>query len=295
MLEALIKGLTLGLLLSISVGPVIFSIIKQSLNSGHHGGIAFVLGVSASDILLVLVSNVFTQLFGYLVKHKEFIGIAGSIFLISMGIYFLFFKKVKVDDSGVQVIQLTKRDYLKTFLSGFFMNTLNNIHSLIEGDRGLAQDAVLKLSELMRYLLYESGRGTTTLQKEIDFIKSYVELMELRVDKSVNVTLELPDNYINISLPPLLFISFIENAFKHGVSYREPSSLSFSLSQAPGSIIFLSSNTISKFREIKVSQHHGGLGLENIRRRLDMLYGDKYELEIGKNENEFRVKLIIPA
>lgn len=125
MLEALLKGLTLGLLLSISVGPVIFSIIKQSLNNGHRGGIAFILGVSASDIALVLVSNVFTQMFGYLVKHKNFIGIAGSIFLISMGIYFLFFKKIKVDDSGVQLLQLSKGDYVKTFLSGFFMNLLN--------------------------------------------------------------------------------------------------------------------------------------------------------------------------
>lgn len=125
MFEAVIKGLTLGLLLTISVGPVVFSIIKQSLNNGYRGGIAFILGVSASDIALVLVSNVFTQMFGYLVKHKNFIGVAGSIFLISMGIYFLFFKKIKVDDSGVQLLQLSKGDYVKTFLSGFFMNLLN--------------------------------------------------------------------------------------------------------------------------------------------------------------------------
>ena len=125
MFEALLKGLTLGLLLSISVGPVIFSIIKQSLNNGHRGGVAFILGVSASDIALVIVSNVFTQMFAYLVKHKGVIGIAGSVFLISVGIFFLFFKKVKVDDNGVQVLALRKRDYAKTFLSGFFMNTLN--------------------------------------------------------------------------------------------------------------------------------------------------------------------------
>ena len=125
MFEALLKGLTLGLLLSISVGPIIFSIIKQSLNNGHRGGIAFILGVSASDIALVLVSNVFTQMFAYLVKHKNIIGIGGSLFLISMGVFFLFFKKVKVDDSGVQVLQLSKKDYVKTFLSGFLMNTLN--------------------------------------------------------------------------------------------------------------------------------------------------------------------------
>ena len=125
MFEALLKGLTLGLLLSISVGPVVFSIIKQSLNNGHKGGLAFVLGVSASDITLVFVSNVFTTVFSYLTKHRDFIGIGGSMFLIMMGVYFIFFKKVKVDDSGVQVLQLRKRDYIRTFLSGYFMNTLN--------------------------------------------------------------------------------------------------------------------------------------------------------------------------
>lgn len=177
----------------------------------------------------------------------------------------------------------------------FFMNTLNNIHSLIEGDQQLAQNAVLKLSELMRYLLYESGRGTTTLQKELDFIKSYVELMELRVDKTIRVTLDLPGQFSNISLPPLLFISFIENAFKHGVSYREPSSLLFRLSQEPGSVSFYSSNTISKLRVSNVPEHHGGLGLENIRKRLDMLYGGKYDLQIEKTEHDFVVKLTIPT
>jgi threonine/homoserine/homoserine lactone efflux protein len=125
MFEALLKGLTLGLLLSISVGPVIFSIIKQSLNSGHRGGMAFVFGVSASDISLVLVSNVFTQLFSYLEERRHVIGIAGSVFLIGVGIFFLFFKKIKVDDEGVPVIKFRKRDYAKIFLSGYFMNTLN--------------------------------------------------------------------------------------------------------------------------------------------------------------------------
>jgi len=125
MFEALLQGLALGLLLSISVGPVIFSIIKQSLNSGHRGGIAFILGVSASDITLVLISNLFTQLFAYMVEHKGTIGIAGSIFLVCVGVYFVFFKKIRVDDSGVQVLQLSRKDYVRTFVSGYLMNTLN--------------------------------------------------------------------------------------------------------------------------------------------------------------------------
>lgn len=125
MLEAMLKGLGFGLLLSIAVGPVLLSIIKQSLNNGHRGGFAFVLGVSASDIALVLVSNVFTQLFDSIREHDVQVGIAGCIFLVSMGVYYIFFKKVKVNAEGKQIFRMRKRDFARIFLSGFFMNTLN--------------------------------------------------------------------------------------------------------------------------------------------------------------------------
>jgi len=177
----------------------------------------------------------------------------------------------------------------------FLMNTLNNIHSLIEVDQQLAQNAVLKLSSMMRYLLYESGRGTTTLQREIDFLQSYLELMQLRVDKSIDLTLELPEKFNNVSLPPLLFISFIENAFKHGVSYREPSFLKFKLMQHADSLEFVAVNTIPGFHSANSGHHEGGFGLENIQKRLEMLYGNRHKLVIEKTEHEFSVNLIIPT
>lgn len=126
MIEAFLKGITLGLLLSIAVGPVLFSIIKYSINMGHKGGMAFVFGVSASDITLAIVSNVFSELFASISSHKQAIGISGSIFLMIVGIYFLFFKKVQVNTEGeLAKVDYRKRDYLKMFLSGFFMNILN--------------------------------------------------------------------------------------------------------------------------------------------------------------------------
>jgi threonine/homoserine/homoserine lactone efflux protein len=125
MLESMLKGLGFGLLLSISVGPVLFSVIKQSLNNGHKGGLAFILGVSASDISIVLISNIFTRLFESLKIYKTEIGVAGCVFLVTVGLYFLFFKKVKVNEEGKQIFSFRKRDYAKIFLSGFFMNTLN--------------------------------------------------------------------------------------------------------------------------------------------------------------------------
>ncbi len=125
MIEAIIKGFTLGLVLSISVGPVLFTIIKQSLNNGHKGGLAFVFGVSASDVSMVLLVNLFTELFAELTEHKNAVGIVGCVFLVVMGIYYLFFKKIKVDEQGNQVMRMRKRDFAKVFLSGYFMNTLN--------------------------------------------------------------------------------------------------------------------------------------------------------------------------
>ena len=125
MQQAILKGITLGLLLAISVGPALFSVVKHSLNNGHKGGMAFAFGVSASDIALVLVANVFTELFRSLQVYGREIGLVGSIFLISMGIFFLFFKKVKVNEAGQQVFKHSKKDLFKITLSGFFMNLLN--------------------------------------------------------------------------------------------------------------------------------------------------------------------------
>lgn len=125
MLYALIKGLTLGLLLSIAVGPILFTIIKQSINNGTKGGLAFVAGVSISDVSLAIASNFFTEIFNSLIERKEIVGMTGSFFLIGVGIYFLFFKKIKANEEGIQVLKIRKRDYAKLFVTGYLMNVLN--------------------------------------------------------------------------------------------------------------------------------------------------------------------------
>lgn len=124
-MDAIIKGITLGLLLSIAVGPILFTILKQSINNGVKGGLAFIIGVSLSDVSLVVASNFFTELFTTLNTRREAIGIVGSTFLITVGIYFLLFKKVKANEEGKQLLKFRKRDYLKLFLTGYFMNILN--------------------------------------------------------------------------------------------------------------------------------------------------------------------------
>ena len=126
MIEAILKGLALGFVLALSVGPIIFTIIKQSLNNGHRGGFSFVAGVWMSDIILVVLSNVFTALVEELLEYKKIIAYCGSGFLVAMGVYFVFFKKVylNTDNSGNAVL-FRKRDMLRIFASGFLINTLN--------------------------------------------------------------------------------------------------------------------------------------------------------------------------
>ena len=123
-IEAILKGIAMGLLLVISVGPVIFTIIKQSINNGKGGGFSFVIGVWISDFLLVVLSNLFSELVTTVMDFKMQIGIAGSIFLMGMGIFYIFFKKVHIHPEDV-FMPLKTSDHAKIVLQGFLLNTLN--------------------------------------------------------------------------------------------------------------------------------------------------------------------------
>jgi threonine/homoserine/homoserine lactone efflux protein len=126
MLESVIKGFGLGMILAISVGPVIFTILKQSLNNGQKGGFSFVAGVWFSDILLVFISNMFSTLVVSALEFKSTIAYIGAAFVISLGIYYLFFKKVYFgEDKNVMIVQFGKKAFTKAFMSGFLINTLN--------------------------------------------------------------------------------------------------------------------------------------------------------------------------
>jgi threonine/homoserine/homoserine lactone efflux protein len=126
MMESVLKGLALGFVLALSVGPIIFTIIKQSLNNGHKGGFSFVAGVWVSDILLVVLSNTLTALVSEALEHTRVIAFGGSAFLICMGVYFVFFKKVSLGkDPAGNDARFRKRDMARVFASGFIINTLN--------------------------------------------------------------------------------------------------------------------------------------------------------------------------
>jgi threonine/homoserine/homoserine lactone efflux protein len=126
MTEAMIKGLGLGMILALSVGPVIFTILKQSINHGHRGGFSFIAGVWISDLFLVVISNMFTELVRQMMRFSAVIGYVGSAFLIAMGVYYAFFKKVRLKSEIFdQIPVFSTTDVARTALSGFFINTLN--------------------------------------------------------------------------------------------------------------------------------------------------------------------------
>lgn len=199
--------------------------------------------------------------------------------------------------------QLEKRrlqnelQYLKAQLDPhFFMNTLNNIHAMIELDPTKAQGMVMELSGLMRYVLYEGSRQYTSLGTEINFIVNYVELMRKRYSsKKVGIKLDLPsDDVSGIRLPPLLFIVVIENAFKHGISYRGQSDLVIGIDVLDDHRLrFVCSNPVWP-KANGIADMYGGIGLENLRKRLALLYGTNYVLDISETEKTYTVKMIIP-
>jgi LytS/YehU family sensor histidine kinase len=183
--------------------------------------------------------------------------------------------------------------FLKSQISPhFFFNTLNNIHSLISINAEDSQKAVLKLSKLMRYLLYESEQGKTMLSNEIDFMNNYIDLMKLRMSEKVKLTVTFPEKYEDRNIAPLLFVPFIENSFKHGISYREKSFINISMEVNKNSIIFKCINTLPKVKENNDSDHNG-IGLENARKRLNLLFPGAHDLKISKSENEFEILLEI--
>lgn len=184
--------------------------------------------------------------------------------------------------------------FLKNQISPhFFFNTLNNIYSLVSISPEDSQNAILRLSKLMRYLLYESEQGNTMLSQEIDFMNNYIDLMKLRTSEKVSLNICLPEKFEDRRIAPLLFVPFIENAFKHGISNREKSFIDISMEINGDSIIFRCSNSVHTAREIEAIGNKGGIGLENVKKRLNLLFPERHDLKISKSEKKFDVNLRI--
>ena len=172
----------------------------------------------------------------------------------------------------------------------FFMNTLNNIHALVDIDPVKAKDTILELSKMMRYVLYEGNKQGVPLSRELDFVRHYVTLMQLRYTDKVRISLDMPQVVPDRQIAPLILITFIENAFKHGVSYQHESFIEVNIYIENNKLKFTCRNTIAEMP----NEEKGGVGLANIRKRLFLLYRNNYILHIHDDSDIYSVGLVIP-
>lgn len=174
----------------------------------------------------------------------------------------------------------------------FLFNTLNNIYVLIATDRDRAQWAIHSLSRLLRYVLYENNENKVSLEQEIAFIRSYIELMKLRLSKNVTVEVSLPEKCGGVRIAPLLFITLIENAFKHGVSTEAPSFVRIRISLREDNIIVCTIEN-SYFPKSDNDRSGSGIGLQNLQRRLNLLYPQAHSLRQQQMGGTFLTQLIV--
>ncbi|MBP3247649.1 MAG: sensor histidine kinase [Prevotella sp.] len=198
-------------------------------------------------------------------------------------------------------------EYLKYQINPhFFMNTLNNIHALVDIDPAKAQDTILELSKMMRFVLYEGDKSGVPLNRELEFIRTYITLMQLRYTDKVKINLDLPTQVPDKTIPPLMLVSFIENAFKHGVSYQHDSFIDIKveliepLPQVTHLHFTCTNSKAEKPNQERLrvgdgtSGMKGGVGLANVKKRLDLLYDKNYTLSIKDDTETYFVELILP-
>ena len=200
-------------------------------------------------------------------------------------------------DDKKRLVELEKQnleqqlEYLRYQINPhFFMNTLNNIHALVDFDPAKAQDTIVELSKMMRFVLYEGNKQSVPLSRELDFIRHYVTLMQLRYTDKVKITLDLPQETPDRQIPPLILVTFIENAFKHGVSYQRESFIEVKVTVEDETLRFTCRNSKADHS----NEEKGGVGLANVRKRLDLLYNHSYTLNINDSPDAYHVELALP-
>ena len=182
-------------------------------------------------------------------------------------------------------------EYLKYQINPhFFMNTLNNIHALVDIDAEKAKSTILELSKMMRFVLYEGDKKGVPLTREFGFIRNYITLMRLRYTDKVQISIDLPAQTPDLMIPPLMLITFIENAFKHGVSYQHASFIEVKAEVQGETLHFSCRNSKAE----KPNEEKGGVGLANVKQRLKLLYDNDYSLKIQDDSDVYSVQLTIP-
>jgi len=202
------------------------------------------------------------------------------------------FESRKYKDELIKQQQASEIALLRSQVNPHFLfNTLNNIYSLVYNKSDEAPEAVMKLSNIMRYMLYDSNTDIVPLNKEIEYLNCFIELQQLRITQKGFVEMAVHGSMGKRTIAPMMLIPFVENAFKHGDKNHEPG-IVITLDIEADRMVFIVENFIKK-NNTSVMEESGGFGLQNIKRRLDLLYPEKHELKIVKSEEKFKVNLTI--
>lgn len=197
----------------------------------------------------------------------------------------------------LQKIQLnTELNFLKSQIQPhFFFNTLNNLYALTIDKSDAASAVVLKLSDIMQYVLYDAKEPLISLFKEINYIQSYLDLERLRYGDNVISNTDVNGNIDDIKVPPLLFLPFIENCFKHGAKENEKIEVTISFENIKDKwLIFKAKNTYFNLSELEEKNTRYGIGIQNVKRRLELLFNNNFELKTTISEQKYCIQLKIP-
>lgn len=187
----------------------------------------------------------------------------------------------------------TELQHLKSQVNPhFFFNTLNNLYGLVGKDQKKAQELILKLSDMMRYSIYEGEREYVTLEEEIEYLKNYMELHQMRYHKTIDLQFQEDIKKEGLQIMPLLFIILLENAFKHGVeNLRENAFVHVKLVANENDINFTVTNN---FDTTNISEE-SGIGLKNLKRRLELAYSDKHSLILTQEGGIYKAHLSLKS
>ena len=221
------------------------------------------------------------------------------IFLMGMNLGVKLYYKADKDRNRMQQLEkenLKQRlNYLRYQISPhFFMNTLNNIHALVDIDPEKAKKSIVELSKLMRHILYDGDTNISPLSDEVQFLQNYIALMKMRFTGMVKVNTDFPAMTSQKGIAPLILAIFAENAFKHGVSYKSPSNIDMTLRCHNNEFILFTCNNSKRKDGAKEKDLDGGIGLRNVKNRLELIYGDRYHIDIKDTEDNYKVRLLLP-
>ena len=221
--------------------------------------------------------------------------IAAALMIVANNLIYTFYRTMQKEEDAERLQRQNiqaEMYYLKHQINPhFLMNTLNNIHALVDIDTEVAKQSIIQLSDMMRHVVYETGDNAIPLREDMQFVKNYIELMRIRYTEDVNITFTYQQQlHGRVDVPPLIFIVFVENAFKHGVSYNALSYINIDIKCEDGYVVGRFENSVGEKR----GDSKPGIGLENVCKRLDLIYGKAYELQIDDNGKSYCVMLKIP-